>query len=252
MRPYQLIRAGSTDRIVHAAMGAVHASVTRVQLGPGGGIASHAHASEQSVYVLGGTLTLRVDGRSLELGEGDGALVPPGIGHAFVAGHSGARWVEAGSPPTRLAPPSDCWPVAEPVDPTPGEYAARFRAAGAAPATRPADALVVFGGSSIRMLVDARLGAVLHTLFTVRFEPGAALGAHDHPFEEAYLVLEGRIDAICEGERITLGEGDALWTSVGCIHGFENPYDLPVRWLETQAPQPPARYGFRFPADWPA
>jgi quercetin dioxygenase-like cupin family protein len=253
MSSYRLTRAGTTDRLVHPGMGAVHVSLTRVGLGPDGALPSHAHAYEESVYVLDGALTLRIDGHVLELGAGDGALIPPGMAHGFAGGALGARWVEAGSPPGRLEPPADRWQVAEHQGPAvEGPYAAHFRAPPDAADGRPTGALLVFGGSSLRMLVDARIGAALHTLFIVRFEPGAALGAHDHPFEEAYLVLEGRIDAICEGERITLGEGDALWTSVGCIHGFENPYDVPVRWLETQAPQPPARYGFRFPADWPA
>jgi hypothetical protein len=37
---------------------------------------------------------------------------------------------------------------------------------------------------------------------------------------------------------------------VGCGHGFSNPADRPVRWLETQAPQPPARHSYRFTRDW--
>jgi quercetin dioxygenase-like cupin family protein len=252
MASYHLIRAGSTDRLVHPGMGALHVSLTRVALGAGDALPPHAHAYEESVFVLEGALTLRVDGHVLELGPGEGALIPPGIAHGFSAGAVGASFVEAGSPPGRLEPPADRWTVAEhqgpPVD---GPYAARFRVPRDAADGRPGGALLVFGGASLRMLVDARIGAALHTLFIARFEPGAALPTHDHPFEEAYLVLEGQIDAICEGERITLGEGDALWTSVGCLHGFENPYDVPVRWLETQAPQPPLRYGNRFPGDWP-
>jgi hypothetical protein len=34
------------------------------------------------------------------------------------------------------------------------------------------------------------------------------------------------------------------------VHGFANPADRPVRWLETQAPQPPARHSYRFTRDW--
>jgi hypothetical protein len=37
---------------------------------------------------------------------------------------------------------------------------------------------------------------------------------------------------------------------VGCVHSFTNPADVPVRWLETQAPQPPARHSYRFARDW--
>ena len=37
---------------------------------------------------------------------------------------------------------------------------------------------------------------------------------------------------------------------VGCVHGFSNPAVRPVRWLETQAPQPQARHSYRFTRDW--
>ena len=47
-----------------------------------------------------------------------------------------------------------------------------------------------------------------------------------------------------------LGPGDVAWAGVGCVHGFRNVGDGPVRWLETQAPQPPARHSYRFARDW--
>ena len=34
------------------------------------------------------------------------------------------------------------------------------------------------------------------------------------------------------------------------MHGFSNPAEVPVRWLETQAPQPPPRHSYRFTRDW--
>ena len=49
---------------------------------------------------------------------------------------------------------------------------------------------------------------------------------------------------------LDLGPGDVAWAGVGCVHGFSNPADRPVRWLETQAPQPPARHSYRFTRDW--
>ena len=100
------------------------------------------------------------------------------------------------------------------------------------------------------MMVDSDLGAQLSTMFMVQYEPGGLAGTHDHPLEEAYLVLEGEVDAQFDGERYRLGAGDGAWAGVGCVHGFSNPGDVPVRWLETQAPQPPARHSDRFTRDW--
>ena len=56
--------------------------------------------------------------------------------------------------------------------------------------------------------------------------------------------------AVADGKVYDLGPGDVIWTGVGCIHSFENVSAEPVRWLETQAPLPPAREVFRFERDW--
>jgi hypothetical protein len=37
---------------------------------------------------------------------------------------------------------------------------------------------------------------------------------------------------------------------VGCVHAFRNVGSGAVRWLETQAPQPPPRHSYRFARDW--
>lgn len=81
-------------------------------------------------------------------------------------------------------------------------------------------------------------------------ETGGLAGAHDHPFEETYMILEGEVDAWFDGEHYRLKPGDVAFAAVGCIHEFSNPANAPVRWLETQAPQPPSRYSYRFARDW--
>jgi mannose-6-phosphate isomerase-like protein (cupin superfamily) len=44
--------------------------------------------------------------------------------------------------------------------------------------------------------------------------------------------------------------GDVAFAGVGCVHGFRNTGTGPLRWLETQAPQPPGRHSYRFVRDW--
>ena len=100
-------------------------------------------------------------------------------------------------------------------------------------------ALLVYSGITVKMMVDADLGAQLPTMFMVQYEPGGVAGAHDHPFEETYLILEGEVEAAFDGERYRLGPGDVAWAGVGCVHAFRNLGAGTVRWLETQAPQPP-------------
>jgi quercetin dioxygenase-like cupin family protein len=94
------------------------------------------------------------------------------------------------------------------------------------------------------------LGAVLHQMFMVEYEPGGVAQPHDHPFEEAYYVLEGEVEATADGERFTLGPGDFFWTGVGCVHAFCNRSQRRLRFLETQSPQPPVNYSYRFNRDW--
>jgi quercetin dioxygenase-like cupin family protein len=111
-------------------------------------------------------------------------------------------------------------------------------------------ALLVYSGISVKMMVDADLGADLSTMFMVQYEPGGFAGAHDHPLEEAYLILEGEVEGAFDGRTYRLGPGDVAWAGVGCVHEFRNIGAGRVRWLETQAPQPPKRRSYRFARDW--
>ena len=44
--------------------------------------------------------------------------------------------------------------------------------------------------------------------------------------------------------------GDFGFGGVGAVHEFANPGPGTVRWLETQAPEPPPRHSYRFARDW--
>ena len=61
-------------------------------------------------------------------------------------------------------------------------------------------ALLVYSGISVKMMVDSDLGADLSTMFMVQYEQGGFAGAHDHPLEETYLILEGEVEAAFDGE----------------------------------------------------
>ena len=111
-------------------------------------------------------------------------------------------------------------------------------------------ALLAYSGISVKMLVDRAFGADLLTMFTVDYEAGGAAQPHDHPFEEAYVFLAGEIEAEIDGEPHTFRAGDVVFAGVGCVHGFYNTGSGRVRWLETQAPQPPARHAYRWAPTW--
>ena len=83
-----------------------------------------------------------------------------------------------------------------------------------------ATAVLAYSGIAVKMLVDQRLDAQLHTMFIVDYQPGACANPHDHPFEESYYILEGEVDVVADGDRYTLRPGDVFWTGTGCVHAF--------------------------------
>jgi mannose-6-phosphate isomerase-like protein (cupin superfamily) len=105
-------------------------------------------------------------------------------------------------------------------------------------------------GVAIKMFVDRSFGATHQSLFLIQYSPGAKIDPHDHTFEESYFIVGGRVHAVADGKSYDLGPGDVIWTGVGCIHSFANNGAEPVRWIETQAPLPPAKEVFRFERDW--
>ncbi len=111
-------------------------------------------------------------------------------------------------------------------------------------------ALLAYSGISVKMLIDRSLGADLLTMFTVDYEIGGAAQAHDHPFEETYFFLAGVVEAELDGQAYTLRAGDVVFAGVGSVHGFWNTGTERVRWIETQAPQPPARHAYRWEPSW--
>jgi len=266
-------------RIVGPEQGAIHTDLAVGTLEPGGWLAPHVHSFEEALYVLDGELLLELDRRVHHLVQGDYAVMPVGLRHTLAnAGDQPIRWLSLNSP-QRLDPdagrkdtffeaPPDFEALASAAsrppfgDPTlrlVGHYAGtppqnealaiKDEARGRAPAGMDT-ALLAYSGISVRMLVDRTFGADLVTMFTVDYEPGGAAQAHDHPFEEAYYFLAGEIEAELDGQHHTLRAGDIVFAGVGSVHGFYNVGTERVRWIETQAPQPPARHSYRWVPSW--
>jgi len=258
----------TTCRLVGGALGSTHMALTLVSLADGH-VDEHLHSFETSFYVLEGKPVLYLDGRGIELGPGACGAVPVGVRHAF---RGSGRWIEMAAPRPR-ADGSDTFflgaapdAAAEPLDVrdprnrnlfllTEGEMELDRLSVGAAVAAPTvsasmATAVLAYSGIAVKMLVDQRLDAQLHTMFMVDYQPGAVAHPHDHPFEEAYYMLDGEVDVVADGDRYTLRPGDAFWTGTGCVHAFYETRGGRVRWLETSAPGPPSRHSYRFERDW--
>ncbi len=238
---------------VERGMGSVHMGVGVCFLNPGGVIEPHQHSFEESFYILEGTVAVEIAGTATELRPGNFGLIPTGARHSWRNSSAGmVRWLEMQAP-----------------QPRPTEYGRDtffgIEVANAAEAVtgyfdesqlpRPGgpSQMECFNpttGVAIKMFVDRSFGAIHQSLFLIQYAPGAKIDPHDHTFEESYLIVGGRVRATADGVTYDLGPGDVIWTGVGCIHSFENLGAEPVRWIETQAPLPPAKEIFRFERDW--
>ena len=243
--------------IVDRAAGSVHQVVAVAELAPGGQVELHAHAYEEAIYVLEGDLVLSVAGVDEALAPDDFAFVPHGVAHAL-ANRSGTtvRWYELGAPQGSDGFADTTFltePPAEPGSDVPF-HRGHFDA-GALPPPSDTIGLAGFGaanvgGASLTMLIDQESGASQFNLFVVQYVPGGLIKEHDHPFEESFFFVDGEIEAVLDGTAHHLRAGDYCWSSAASMHAFTNRSDAPVRWIETQAPQPPARYQARFRGDW--
>lgn len=260
----------SGDDVVDEAAGAVQMGFRVARLEPGGSVDSHVHSWEESIYVTSGSLTVDTSEGSVELVTGDYGLLPVGSTHAFRNTSAEAVTFSEMKAPlprerfgydTRFPPPlaagrARAIDVRDPRN----RYFGHIDPESMDPANQTQDrlqvsasmrtALLVYSGISVKMMVDSDLGATLSTMFMVQYEQGGFAGAHDHPLEEMYQILAGEVEAFFDGSAYQLAAGDVAWAGVGCVHEFRNIGSGHVRWLETQAPQPPPRHSYRFARDW--
>jgi len=260
------IRAAAVDE----AGGSVQMGFGICSLEPGGTIDAHVHSFEESFYLLEGEVEIDTNEGSVALRPGDYGVVPVGGTHGWRnVGRASARWADMLAPMPRARFANDTYFT----DPIAGRVAELVDArdprnlsfghiddANMDPTRQTQDmlavsasmrtALLVYSGITVKMMVDSDLGAQLSTMFMVQYEPNGLAGAHDHPLEEAYLILEGDVEATFDDASYRLVPGDIAWAGVGCVHSFANVGEGIVRWLETQAPAPPARHSYRFARDW--
>jgi len=258
--------------LIGAETGSTHTGLLLVEL-EDGHVDVHVHSFESSFYVLSGEPVLWLDGHGVTLRPDACGAIPVGVPHAWRC-EGNARWIEMASPRPRPSdqPPDTFFLGPAPDDP-PAELDLRdprnrnlFHLSAAdmdvgklgrgsslrAPTVSAsmATAALLYSGITVKMLVDKRLDAQLHTMFMVAYQPGAVAHPHDHPFEESYVMLEGEVEVVADGDRYTLRPGDVFWTGVGCIHAFYETAGGSVKWLETSAPGPPDRHSYRFERDW--
>jgi len=243
--------------IVDRAAGSVHQVVAVAELAPGGNVPLHAHAYEEAIYVLGGSLVLTVAGVDEGLVPDDYAFVQAGVAHSL-ANRSAetVRWYELGAPQASDGFEDTVF-LTETAPETDADVPFRRGHFEAAELPPPSDTLGLagfgaanVGGATLKMLIDGEFGASQFNLFLVEYVPGGLIKEHDHPFEESFFFVSGEIEAVLDGTAYDLQAGDYCWSSAASMHAFTNRSAAPVRWIETQVPQPPSRHQARFRGDW--
>jgi len=249
--PFAGHATGLTRRaLFDCARGTVHHSLVHFELAAGGRIERHMHAFEEALYVLSGSLAVDVAGAREELGPDDYLWIELGVPHAIEGGP--ATWLEVSAPNPGARFEDTVFTDGRGAAP---ELPYRRGHFDLADLPEPSEAILAgaganVGGASVRLLVDPELGASQLILMALQYVPGGGIKEHDHAFEEGFFFVAGEIEAVLDGETHTLGPGDYFWSGVGGTHELANRSDAPVRWLETQAPQPPSRHQFRYLGDW--
>jgi mannose-6-phosphate isomerase-like protein (cupin superfamily) len=261
--------------LISQETGSPHMTLSVGHLATGGRVDPVLHSFEVSLYVFSGSLAVTTLGQTTRLDADHCICLPLGTTYSLAAVDGPVRWLQMASPAeiadgrrqdiffTGESLAETTHVIPDMRDPR-NRNAARFDAdsmdlrklAGGsdvnAPTVSPsmATALLAYSGIGVKMLIDQQVGAQLHTMFIVDYQPTAIAHPHDHPFEEAYVFVEGEVHALVGGELMVFGPGDVLWAGVGEDHGFENRGAGLVRWIEVQAPQPPARHSYRFNREW--
>jgi quercetin dioxygenase-like cupin family protein len=247
--PYAGHAAGLTRRpLFDRAGGTVHHSLVHHELAAGGHVDRHLHAFEQALYVLSGEVSVDIAGSQETLSADDYLWIELGVPHALSG--EGA-WLEASAP----NPGASFGDTSFVGTGAPPEVPYRRGHFDVVDLPEPSGAILDgagsnVGGASVRLLVNTDFGASALVLMALRYVPGGSIKNHDHAFEEGFFIVEGELEADLDGEQYTFGPGDFFWSGVGGTHELTNRSDAPVRWLETQAPQPPSRHQFRYLGDW--
>jgi quercetin dioxygenase-like cupin family protein len=249
---------GLTRRVlVDRSSGSPHQEIVVAELAPGGSVDRHLHAFEQALYVLRGEIVLEVAGEVEELRADDYVFVDRGTSHALRNdGAAPAEWFEVSAP----QPGADLEDTvfvdgAGPAPEADPPYRRWHFELAELPEPSESIGLAGFGGGNVgaavaRVLIGPDTGASQLNLMVVLYGPGGFIKRHDHAFEEGFFFLDGEIEAELDGETHTLRTGDFCWSGVASMHALTNRTEQPVRWLETQVPQPPSRYPARFVGDW--
>ena len=243
--------------LIDHRVGSVHMGAGIGRLQPQGQVGARIHANEKGIYILEGELEIKRGGVVFRLCADEYVLFPYGMSHALRnSGDKAALWFEMQAPQPK-APggwqdtflvDDNAWPAqvgAPDFGNSDTKMVGHFV---------PHKPIVNLGdgvsGLKVYRFMEREFGAGQFFMMRGELSPGGFRSTHDHSVEEIYFALSGETFMDIEGRRFHLRPGDVAWTGVGASHAFYHTGVAPFRWLETQAPQFPAKHGTRDYADW--
>jgi quercetin dioxygenase-like cupin family protein len=91
-------------------------------------------------------------------------------------------------------------------------------------------------GAEVRFLCQADKTDKAWSLMECVVPKEAGPPAHDHPWDEAYYVLEGEVQFTVGNRNVLVRRGDFIYAPGGTLHAFQGASDHPARMLIFDAP----------------
>ena len=96
-------------------------------------------------------------------------------------------------------------------------------------------------GSSLKIILDDKVGSKHLAMGVVFFEPGAKTINHVRDVEEVIFVTKGEATIVTDDAAYTLVEGDTIFIPPGVLHRHENRGNMPLEQVYIFSPQGPER-----------
>jgi quercetin dioxygenase-like cupin family protein len=91
-------------------------------------------------------------------------------------------------------------------------------------------------GAAVRFLCGADKTAHAWSLMEVELPERAGPPPHEHPWDEAYYVVEGEVRFFIAGGERLVRKGDFVYAPAGTVHGFQGGSSRPARVIIFDAP----------------
>lgn len=91
-------------------------------------------------------------------------------------------------------------------------------------------------GMPLTMLCEASETKGNWSLFEEEVPLGMGPPPHRHDWDEAYYILEGQVDFLIDGGKVSSSQGDFNYLPRGTVHGFKGASESPARVLIFASP----------------